>query len=297
MDAQLTAQMEAQNKISKIVKARHEQLSELKLYFDINNKKFYKDVTQFGPNLQKFEILFRKYDYRIRCENILSLALSLGKIIDLNNSVKTILLAIKVFQEHNNFLKNMNVTEGKSFITKMFEKTNSIPITQNEFIKERMKTNWDKSDSFVKMLSFYQSLFKNDTNFFVDFSRYLTFQTDSKSKSNSNFKMDDFNNKLNKIMSGSYSISYQFYNRVHSSFELDYPSAVYSACDIFYMLYNKMMDKICYNPNLLPYIEELDGNIITFFIKPCSNDLVNLSDFIIQSEIDELNANIDKIYN
>ena len=92
-------------------------------------------------------------------------------------------------------------------------------------------------------------------------------------------------------------ISNKFYNRVPTSFELDYPSTVFSACDIFYMIYNKMMDKICYNPNLLSYIYDLDKYIITYFINPCSNDLKKLSELIIQKEVEEINSNLEKFFN
>ncbi len=47
---QISEQIEIQEKISRIVKLRQEQISELKLYFDLSNHKFYKDI---GPNLQK----------------------------------------------------------------------------------------------------------------------------------------------------------------------------------------------------------------------------------------------------
>lgn len=294
---QFSEQIEAQEKISRIVKIRQEQISELKLYYDSNNNKFYKDITRLGKNLQRFENLFTKYEYRLKCENIISLSLSLGKIIDLNNSVKIILIALKVFEEHRNYLKNRKNTDGKTFISKLFEKNSSMPLTQNELLKERMKNNWDKSDSFKKMASFYDALFKNDSISFTDFNSYLTFQKDSKVKANNNFKLDDFNNKLDKIMSSSYSYSNQFYSRVPTSFELDYPSTVYSACDVFFMLYNKMMDKICYNLNLLSYINDLDKYIFSYFINPCSNDLKKLSELIVQKEIQEININLDKFFN
>ena len=61
---QIQSQIEAQEKISKIVKLRQEQISELKLYFDWNNNKLYKDITRLGPNLQKFENIFTKFEYR-----------------------------------------------------------------------------------------------------------------------------------------------------------------------------------------------------------------------------------------
>ena len=294
---QISEQIEVQEKISRIVKLRQEQISELKLYYDSNNNKFYKDITKLGKNLQKFENLFTKYEYRLRCENIISLSLSLGKIIDLNNSVKIILIAGKIFEEHHNYLKNKKNNDGKTFISKLFEKNSSIPLTKNELIKERLKNNWDKSDSFKKMANFYDTLFKNDSIFFPDFNSYLTFQKDSKVKVNNNFKIDDFNNKLDKIMSSSYSYSNKFYSRVPTSFELDYPSTVYSACDIFFMLYNKMMDKVCYNTNILQYISELDKYIYNYFINPCSNDLMKLSQLIVQKEIQEININLDKFFN
>lgn len=291
-------QIEAQEKITKIVQKRHEQISELKLYYDSNNNKFYKDITRLGKNLQKFENLFTKYEYRLRCENIISLSLSIGKLLDLNNSVKIILIALKVFEEHHNYLNKRKNNDGRrTFISTLFEKNSSMPLTQNELIKERMKNNWDKSDSFKKMANFYDALFKNDSISFNDFNSYLTFQKDSKIKVNNNFKIDDFNNKLDKIMSSSYSNSNKFYSRVPTSFELDYPSTVFSACDVFFMIYNKMMDKMCYNMNLLSFIFELDKYIYNYFITPCSNDLKKLSELIIQKELQEVNINLEKFYN
>ena len=290
---QIQSQIEAQEKINKIVKLRQEQISELKLYFDWNNNKLYKDITRLGPNLQKFENLFTKFEYRLKCENIISLALSLGKIIDLNNSVKTILLALKVFEEHYNYTKNKKKNDGKTFISKLFEKNSSVPISKNELIKERMKKN-EKTESFKKMQNFYDALFKNDSNVLKDFPTYLAFQKDSKSKGNSNFKMDDFNNKLEQIMSASY--SNKFYSRVPLSFELDYPSTIFSACDIFFMLYNKMVDKICYNPNLIPFISQLDYYIVNEFILPCAYDLRKLSEFIISKEIEDVKNTLSKFF-
>ena len=294
---QISEQIKVQEDIGRLVKYRQEQISELKLYYDNNNSKYYKDIVNFGQNLSKFENVFTKYQLRNRCENILSLALSLGKIIDLNNAVKTILIAIKIFEEHIIFAKNAKKKEGKTFITKLFEKNNSIPLSQNEMLKERVNITWDKSESFKKMANFYDALFKKDSNFFKDFNSYLTFQKDSKRKEENNFKMEDFNNKLDKIYSNSYSISNKFYNRINISFELDYASTVNSACDIFFMLYNKMMDKICYNSNLLPYITELDRYIVKEFIVPCKNDLIRLAEFIAESDIRSVDNELKKFFN
>lgn len=294
---QLSDQIEAQEKISRLVKYRQDQISQLKLYFDCNNNKFYKDITKLASNLQKFENLFTKYDYRLRCENMISLSLSLGKIMDLNNSMKIILLALKIFEEHSNYLKNRKKKDGKTFISKLFEKNSSIPLSENEMIKGRLKINWNKNDSFKKISNFYEALFKNDSNFFNDFNSYLTYQKDSKIKANNNFKADEFNNKLENIMSSSFSYSNKFYSRISTSFELDYPSIVYSACDIFFILYNKMMDKACYNSNLLFYIEELDKYIYNYFINPCSNELKKLSELIFQKEMQDININLNNFFN
>ena len=294
---QISEQIKVQDKISKLVKTRQEQISELKLYFDANNTKYYKEIVKLGNNLSKFETMLTKYQLRLRCENIISLALSLGKTIDLNNAVKTILISIKIFEEHINYKNNIKKKEGKTFITKLFEKNNSIPLTQNELIKERVNIFWDKSDSFKKMANFYDSLFKKDSNTFKDFNSYLTYQKDSKRKEDNGFKMEDFNNKLDKVYSNSYSISNKFYNRMSISFELDYASTVNSACDIFFMIYNKMMDKICYVSNLLPYIYELDRYIVKEFIAPCANDLRQLAEYITEYEVRIVENELKKFFN
>ena len=184
----------------------------------------------------------------------------------------------------------------------MFEKNNSIPLSQNNFIKERLNSDSDKTLSFQKMKKFYESLYGNDSNFFNDLNDYYTFDKIQNNKekeidkNKNEIEKEDSNNKLIKIISNSHANSIKFYTRMKTYFESDYPSTVYSACDIFYMLYNKMMDNICYNPNFLPYIEELDDYIFNYFIKPCSNDLLKLSEIIIKKEFNELNSNLKKFY-
>ena len=39
---------EVQEKITKIVQKRHEQISEIKIYFNWNNKELYKGITPWG---------------------------------------------------------------------------------------------------------------------------------------------------------------------------------------------------------------------------------------------------------
>ena len=294
----ISGQIEAQEKITKIVQKRHEQISEIKLNYDYNNQQFYKGIARLGQNLEKFEKIFTKDEYQLKCENIISLTLSIGKIMDLNNSIKTILLSIKIFEEHKNYIniKNTNNDNSKSFISNFFKKNTYIPLSQNNCIKERIKQNKDyKNESYIIMSKFYESLYGNDSTFFNDLNNYYNnFQekTISNNKSSNDNKKEDINKNNLKYFTN---INI-FYNRIKICFELDYPAIVYTACDIFYMLYNKMMDNICYNPNFLSYIQELDEYIINYFIKPCNNDLVKLSELIIKNEVEELNSNLEKFY-
>lgn len=293
-------EFDVQEKISKIVQRRHIELSEIKKYFDINNIQPYKNIARIGQNLKLLEIIYSKEIYKQKCENIISITLSIGKIMDLNNSIKTILLSLKIFKEHKNYLQNLYMNDKKNFITDMFEKNNSIPLSQNNFIKERISTNSDNDVSFKKMQKFYESLYGNDSNFFNDLNDYYTFDSLSNNKENENDKNEieneDSNKKLIKLVSNSYANLNKFYSRMSLSIESDYPSIIYSACDVFHMLYNKMMDNICYNPNFLPYIKELDEYILYYFIKPCSNDLIKLSEVVIKKEISEFNSSLIKFY-
>ena len=293
-------EFDAQDKISKIVQKRHLELSEIKKYFDINNIQPYKNIARIGQNLKLLEVIYSKEIYKQKCENIISITLSIGKIMDLNNSIKTILLSLKIFKEHKNYLQNLYMNDKKNFITDMFEKNNSIPLSQNNFIKERISSNSDNDVSFKKMQKFYESLYGNDSNFFNDLNDYYTFDSLSNNKENENDKNEieneDSNKKLIKLVSNSYANLNKFYSRMSLSIESDYPSIIYSACDVFHMLYNKMMDNICYNPNFLPYIKELDEYILYYFIKPCSNDLIKLSEVVIKKEISEFNSSLIKFY-
>lgn len=302
MDEQLNTQIEMQNKISALVKQRQEQITELKMYYDPTNVKKYKEIALLGRNLSKFDEIFTKGEYRMKCENLLSLALSLGKILDLNNSIKTILISIKIFDEHNHYLSQNaagNSNGKNNFISKSLNKTDAVPLSQSAIIKKRISgpappgTN---ETGFKVMKDFYSSLYKNDSNFFTEFNKYLAFQTDSKSKSNVQFKTEDFKYALYKVMSAKNGNFYKFYSRVNSSFDLDYSSVVLSACDIFFMIYNKMMDKICYNPNLIDYIQELDNLIARYFIYLSSEDLRKLAEYIVKKDMNDLISNLDKVY-
>ena len=286
-----------QEKITEIVLKRHEQISEIKLYFDRNNQQFYKGIARLGQNLEKFGIIYTKDEYKLKCENIISLSLSLGKILDLNNSIKTILLSIKVFEEHKKYINNKSSNDNnKTFISNFFLKNSLIPLSQNNFIKERIQQSINnQNDSYIIMSKFYKSLFGNDSNFFNDLHNYYNFQNESYNNENNNQKEDNNQNKINKIKSITNNTD-TFYIRTNICFNMDYAGTIYSACDVFYMLYNKMMDNICYNPNFLSYIEELDEYILAYFIKPCFEDLKKITEIIIKNEVEELNSNLEKIY-
>ena len=156
--------------------------------------------------------------------------------------------------KNNTYLQNLKT--NKNFITKIFEKNEAIPLTQNESIKERIKLNSDNNSSSFKMISdFYNSLNTNETNFYNYFEKYLSFED-----TNKNF--DDYTSMFSKIISGSFSQTYKFYTRIDSSFDFDYPSIIMTVCDIFFMLYSKMMDKIFSHPNLFIYLKKLDQEIV-----------------------------------
>ena len=177
MDKEL-GEMETQEKIAKIVQKRHEQLSEIKLNFDWNNQQSYKGIAHFGKNLEKLEKLFPKKEYHLKCENIISLTLSIGKVMDLNNSIKTILLSIKIFEEHKNSINSKNNSDShKNFISNLFNKNKLIPLSHNDFIKERIKQNLENNDSYKVMSKFYESSENLDECKKVSFlNRYYVFK-------------------------------------------------------------------------------------------------------------------------
>ena len=281
MDEEKVGDAELQSKIMITVTKRHEQLNEIKKYYSINNTELYKNTINFGKKISLIEQLYTKSDYRFKCENILSLALSLGRVIDLNNSIKTILISLKIFEEHQIFLKNLKLT--KNYITKIFENNESIPLTQNELMKERIKVNSENNTPSFKMISdFYNSLNNNESNFYKYFEKYLSFEDQKQS-------LEDYTSMFTKITSGSFSQSYKFYSRVKPSFDFDYPSIIVTACDIYFMLYTKMIDKVCSHQNVFIYLKKLDQEIVQHFISVVYYDLDILSQFLFNKEKESLN--------
>ena len=91
----------------------------------------------------------------------------------------------------------------------MFEKSENVPITKNELIKNKIITGGNTNYNL-----FYQSLYKNDNSFWNDFNKYLNYQMDSKIKNKeTQFKIDEFASKMSKLTSGSIVNYNKFYSR------------------------------------------------------------------------------------
>lgn len=121
---------------------------------------------------------------------------------------------MKIFEEHEGYLKQ-NIT--KSFIYKIFEKNDAVPIIKNDFVKNKFlngDNTYTNNTNFVSLRDFYQSVYRNDGNFWNDFNKYLNFQLDPKQKNKENqFKLDEFTNKMSKLFQGSLVHYYKFYTR------------------------------------------------------------------------------------
>jgi hypothetical protein len=85
---EINKQIDVQNKFMSMVRERQTQVCDLKKYFDRKNQSLYKDMILLDLNI--FDEIFNRQEYRARIENIYSLTLSVGKILDLNNSIKTV---------------------------------------------------------------------------------------------------------------------------------------------------------------------------------------------------------------
>lgn len=188
-----------QEKLMNIMKERQIQLTELKTYFDKQNTKHYKDIIKL--NLNKFEDIISKSELNKKCESLLSIAISISKILELNHSVKSILLSLKIMEEHK---KHVTSTINKSFVYKIFEDSSLIALNKNPWLKKR--------NFSYAMTDFYKALFEESDNFFNDFNNYLNFQTDKKQKpSDSKIKANVFADQVTKILAGSTVNNYILY--------------------------------------------------------------------------------------
>lgn len=200
--------LDIQNKIMNIVKDRQTQINELKVFFNRKTTKLYKDIVRIDQS--QFEDLYSKRFIRERVENLLSISASIGKILNLNNSIKTILVATKVFQEHESFTQAQTQSPPKrSFIYKMFESNSLCPLVKNPSLLTK--------NHLPPAKQFYQALFNQETNFWSDFNSYLNFQLNVKQKPNEvKVNIEDITTKMNKLFQGSTVNYYKIYSRVNS---------------------------------------------------------------------------------
>ena len=147
----------------------------------------------------------------------------------------------------------------------MFEKNEMIPLIKNDSLKHKYVALRETSPQ----REFYLALYKNDNLFWNDFNKYLSFQLDIKQTKN-DFKFEDFTSKFSKAWSGSTVNYYKLYsrtncvrihNKVKQTFDLDYAEVAIILCDIIFMIYNKFSDKICYQQQMLEYINKLNNQI------------------------------------
>lgn len=67
--------------------------------------------------------------------------------------------------------------------------------------------------------------------------------------------------------------------------------------DLIFLIYNKLADKVCYNPDLVDYVNLLDDMIYDIFIKKCSDDLQSLAEYCTCNEFSKLNKEKDSQVN
>jgi hypothetical protein len=204
-----SVELDIQEKHRNILKKRQSQLSELKCFFNKDNTERYKDIISLDLTL--FEEMYSKSEIRLKVENILSFTSSFAKILELNNSIKTILVGLKVLEEHKKYM--ITKAPNKGFVYKLFENNTQIPIHKNELLKP---SNNITMGSPAK--EFYSMLFKDsDSQYLTDFNSYLNFQTDKKQKpEDSKIKVDAISEQMVKMFQGSVVNYYKLYSRVYA---------------------------------------------------------------------------------
>lgn len=60
-----------------------------------------------------------------------------------------------------------------------------------------------------------------------------------------------------------------------------------------FMIYNKLIDKVSCHPDMVDHITALDELILTYFLKPSSEDLQQLSEHIMKKEFEFINKELD----
>ena len=174
------------------MRERQIQLSELKLFFNKQNNKRYKEIILLDLDL--YDELYSKVEQRSKCENLLSLIVSIGKVLEMNSSFKTVLLSLKIFEEHNKFIQSKPQVKG--FVYRLFEYNSSAPYIKNEIIKSTQHISPRKE--------FFSLLYKDsEVNKASDFNSFLNFQTDKKQKpADAKEKINTFSDQLSKLFQG-----------------------------------------------------------------------------------------------
>jgi len=88
---------------------------------------------------------------------------------------------------------------------------------KNEGLKLKFlnKSDYDNNKTYKTLKEFYYSVYKteSDLKFWEDFNKYLSFQMDLKQKKVTDFKLEDFTQKLAKAWSGSTVNYFKLYTR------------------------------------------------------------------------------------
>jgi hypothetical protein len=87
---------------------------------------------------------------------------------------------------------------------------------------------------------------------------------------------------------------------------MDYTEVIYNLCDVFFIIYNKLADKGCYQQNLMEYLLKLDDYINVcillilikkYFINAITEELLKVAEFYVNKQVDQMTKQLDKIYN
>lgn len=192
-----------EEKFVNLMKKRQIQLADLKEYYDKNSNKFYKEIIKITLDIDKVKT---RQEVKERCEDFLSLINSIGKVIDLNNSIVSLFMCVKIFEEHKAYTVK-NKDNKLLYVEKLFEDTTSIKFSKNEAFKRITLNQNNKSYSNKDKVEFYRMLYSETEGFQnIDFSNYLNIQMSknlNKEKQMSNFNLSSITEKYNKMTYGS----------------------------------------------------------------------------------------------
>ena len=209
MESQNEKLNEIKSYYSSVCNERQTQLSELKQLFNNSSQKMYKDMI-----LMTSEVLSIHLDaseIKFRQEAFMSIGLSIGKVINQNNSLKSLLLTLKVLEEHDVYYSKKK--QETTFIHQMLEKNSLLPIRHSMALRMHFVADERKEKQFKLLSSFYGALYKENDNVIKSFEQYLRFQKDNKEAKKANFDFSDISSGWSKLSSGSVVNSHKAYVR------------------------------------------------------------------------------------